>query len=312
VLGVIAVTVVDPVTYAVFPALIWAAFRFGPPGAALAVAITAALAIGITAADVGPFSKQAIDHRTIGTQLYIAVAALTTLILAAVVAERARSAAALTAAKLREGEHAVEERRRIARDLHDTVSQTLFSTVLHTRTAQQALIREGDGPSGRVGESLAAIADLTRSVQSEMRALISELHPDVPRDGLVDALARHASGIRTVDGLTIDVRGPERLILPELVEAQLYAIGREALANVERHAGASEASVLVEAHRGQIVLEVRDNGRGFDPAAEHPGHFGLDSMRTRARDIGGRIAITSAPEGGTLVRVSVAADTDQR
>ena len=74
-----------------FPALIWAAFRFGPPGAALAVAITAALAIGITAADVGPFSKQAIDHRTIGTQLYIAVAALTTLILAAVVAERTRS-----------------------------------------------------------------------------------------------------------------------------------------------------------------------------------------------------------------------------
>ena len=79
VLGVIAVTVVEPVTYAVFPALIWAAFRFGPPGAALAVAITAALAIGITAADVGPFSKQPIDHRTIGTQLYIAVAALTTL-----------------------------------------------------------------------------------------------------------------------------------------------------------------------------------------------------------------------------------------
>ena len=75
----------------VFPALIWAAFRFGPPGATLSIAIAAGVAIGITANDVGPFFKQPIDHRTLSTQLYIAVAALTTLFLSAVVSERERS-----------------------------------------------------------------------------------------------------------------------------------------------------------------------------------------------------------------------------
>ena len=90
-LGVIAVSTNEPVTYLVFPALIWAAFRFGPPGAALAIAITAGVAIGVTASEVGPFFKQPIDHRTLSTQLYIAVAALTTLFLSAVVSERRRS-----------------------------------------------------------------------------------------------------------------------------------------------------------------------------------------------------------------------------
>jgi signal transduction histidine kinase len=312
-LTVAAFSTHEPIRYAVFPALIWAAFRLGPPGATLSVAITAGLAVGVTANDVGLFFQQPIDHQTLSTQLYIWVAALTTLFLSGVMSDRERSARELAEARRREGARAMEERRRIARDLHDAVSQALFSTVLHTRTAQKALVQEGHGTTGRVGHSLDAIADLTKSVQSEMRALISELHPGALHDGLVDALARHASGIRTLDGLTIDVRGPElRLVLPEFVEAQLFAIGREALANVERHADASKASVVVEARRGQIVIEVRDNGRGFDPAAEHPGHFGLDSMRSRADEIGGRIAITSAPESGTTVRVCVPTEADRR
>jgi len=312
-LTIVAFSTQEPIRYAVFPALIWAALRLGPPGATLSVAVTAGLAIGVRANDVGLFSQGPIDHHTLSTQLYIWVAALTTLFLSAVVGDRERSSRELAEARRREGARALEERRRIARDLHDAVSQALFSTVLHTRTAQRALAGEGADPSGQVGRSLATIADLTRSVQREMRTLISDLHPDAPHDGLVEALARHASGIRTFDGLTIDVRGPEpRLILPEFVETQLFAIGREALANVEKHAGASEASVVVESHHDQVVVEVRDNGRGFDPAVEHPGHFGLDSMRSRAVEIGGRIAITSGPEAGTLVRVCVPTDTDHR
>jgi signal transduction histidine kinase len=310
-LSIVAVSTEEPITYMVFPALIWAAFRLGPPGATLSIAITAGVAIGVTAHDVGPFFKQPIDHRTLSTQLYIGVAALTTLFLSVVVSERERSSRELAEARRTEGARAVEERRRVARDLHDSVSQALFSTVLHTRTAQKALEQEGASPSGRVGRSLGAIADLTKSVQSEMRALIFELRRDPVHDGLVAALARHASGVRTSDGLTIDVRGPgPRLALPQLVETQLFAIGREALANVQKHARASAAHVRVEAQHGQVVVEVRDNGRGFDPAAGHPGHFGLDSMRSRAAEIGGRITITSAPGSGTLVRVRVPAETD--
>ena len=310
-LSVVVFSTEEPIRYAVFPALIWAAFRFGPPGATLAIAITAGVAIGETANDVGPFAEQPIDHRTLSTQLYIWVAALTTLFLSAVVSERERSSRELAEARRTEGERAVEERRRIARDLHDSVSQALFSAVLHTRTAQKALVQEGGSPSGRVGRSLGTIADLIKSVQGEIRSLIFELRRDAVDDGLVAALARHASGVRTSDGLTIEVQGPEaRLALSELAETQLLVIGREALANVQKHAGASAVHVRVEARQGQVVLEVRDNGRGFNPAAGHPGHFGLDSMRSRAAEIGGRITVTSAPGSGTLVRVCVPAETD--
>jgi signal transduction histidine kinase len=311
-LSVVAFSTEDPIRYVVFPALVWAAFRFGAPGATLSIAITAGVAIGVTANDVGPFSKQPIDHRTLITQLYIWVAALTTLFLSGLVSERERASRELAEARRAEGARAVEERRRIARDLHDSVSQALFSTVLHTRTAQKALVQEGGDPSGRVGRSLDAIADLTRSVQSEMRSLIYELHRDPVHDGLVAALARHASGLRTSDGLTIEVQGSgPRLALSELVETQLFAIGREALANVQKHAAASAAHVRVQAQQGEVVLEIRDNGRGFDTAAGHPGHFGLDSMRSRAAEIGGWLTITSTPGSGTLVRVCVPAETDR-
>jgi signal transduction histidine kinase len=312
-LSILAFSTAEPIRYVVFPALIWAAFRFGAPGATLSIAITAGVAIGLTAHDLGPFDKQPINHRTLSTQLYIWVAALTTLFLAGVASERERAATDLAEARRREGDRAVEERRRIARDLHDSVSQALFSTVLHTRVAQKALAREGDSPSGRVARSLAAIGDLTKSVQGEIRALILELHRDPVHDGLVAALARHASALRTSDGMTIDVEGPGRqLALSELAESQLFAIGQEALANVQKHAGASAATVRVEAQRGLVFLEIRDNGRGFNPTAEPPGHFGLDSMRSRAAEIGGRVTITSAPGSGTLVRVCAPAEADGR
>jgi signal transduction histidine kinase len=306
-LSVVAFSTVEPIRYTVFPTLIWAAFRFGPPGATLSVAITAAVAIGVTAHDLGAFSKQTIDHETLNTQLYIWVAALTTLFLSAVVCERERSARELAEARRTEGARALEERRRIARDLHDSVSQALFSVVLHTRTAQKALVQEGASRSGRVGRSLGTISALTKGVQREIRSLIFELRREPVDAGLVAALARHVAAA----GLTIDVHGPgPRLALSEFVETQLFAIGREALANVQKHAAATATHVRVEAQLGQVVLEVRDNGRGFNPAVGHPGHFGLDSMRTRAAEIGGQITFESAPGAGTLVRVCVPAETD--
>jgi signal transduction histidine kinase len=311
-LSIVAFSTHEPIRYVVFPALIWAAFRFGPAGATLSVAISAAVAIGLTANDVGPFFMQPIDERTLNTQLYIWVAALTTLFLSAVVSERERSSRELAEARRTEGSRAAEERRRIARDLHDSVSQALFSSLLHTRMAQKALVQEGVDSSGRVGRSLGAIADLTRRVQKEMRSLIFELHRDPVHDGLVAALARHASGLRASNGLTIDVQGPRpRLALSELAETQLFAIGREALANVQKHAEATAAHVQVRAQQGQVVLEIRDDGRGFNPAAAHPGHFGLDSMRSRAAEIGGSLTITSTPGSGTLVRGCVPAETDR-
>jgi signal transduction histidine kinase len=305
-LGVFAVSTDEPVTYMVFPALVWAAFRFGPPGAALAIAIAAGVAIGVTANDLGPFFKQPINHKTLSTQVYIFVAALTTLFLSAVVSERERSARELAEAKRREGEQALEERHRIARDLHDSVSQALFSTGLQTRTAQKALAREGPsaGMSGPLGRALSAIGELTRTAQNEMRTLIFELGRDPVEDGLVAALGRLASRLSARDGLNVDMEFPDdRLYLSPRSETQLFFIGREALANVVKHADASTALVRVEGRAGRVLLEIRDDGRGFDPGTGHPGHFGLESMRTRAAEIGARLTITSTHGHGTVVLV---------
>ena len=303
-LAFVSVSGTGPVTYMVFPALIWAAFRYGPPGATVAIAITALVTIGATAHQSGAFFRQPIDHRTLSTQIYIVIGALTTLFLSALVAERERSGEALAEAQRREGERAIEERRRIARDLHDSVSQALFSTALHTRTAEKALGNDRGESSGQVRESLGAITQLTRAAQAEMRAFIFELRRDALELGLVAALAEQAS---TLSGpLTINVEGPDAPLAVDLrTEEELFAIGREALSNVAKHASASSATVRVEAHSERISLEVSDDGRGFDDTAAWPGHYGLESMRTRAADIGGDLTVGSTLGVGTVVRVEV-------
>jgi len=304
--GVLAISTDEPVTYLVFPALIWAAFRFGPAGATVAITIAAGVAIGVTANDVGPFSSQPIDHRALSTQLYIGVAALTTLLLSAVVSERERSSRQLAEAKLHEEESAAEERHRIARDLHDSVSQALFSTVLHTRSAQKALGHGEGGESVAIGRDLDAIGELTRSAQGEMRALISELGRDPVTDGLLAALKVHAAEVAARDDLTIQVHGPEDLLpLSHAAEAQLFGIAREALSNVIKHAAARSAWVSVESPREHVMLEIRDDGRGFNPAVDHPGHYGLDSMRSRAAEVGAVLKIASEPGQGSVVHVEV-------
>jgi len=303
-LAFVSVSGTGPVTYMVFPALIWAAFRYGPPGATVAIAITALVTIGATAHQSGAFFRQPIDHRTLSTQIYIVIGALTTLFLSALVAERERSGEALAEAQRREGERAIEERHRIARDLHDSVSQALFSTALHTRTAEKALGNDRGESSGQVRESLGAITQLTRAAQAEMRAFIFELRRDALELGLVAALAEQAS---TLSGpLTINVEGPDAPLAVDLrTEEELFAIGREALSNVAKHASASSATVRVEAHSERISLEVSDDGRGFDDTAAWPGHYGLESMRTRAADIGGDLTVGSTLGVGTVVRVEV-------
>ena len=143
-----------------------------------------------------------------------------------------------------------------------------------------------------------------------MRALIFELGPGAVEDGLVAALAQHASrvGARTGWSSTSAVRRAASRSRPR-TETQLFGIGREALANVVKHAQAGTAWIRVEARPARVVLEIRDDGCGFDPAARHPGHFGLESMRSRAAEIGGVLTITSAPEPGTVVRVEVPAES---
>jgi integral membrane sensor domain MASE1 len=156
-LSVIALSADQPLTYMVFPAFIWAALRLGPQGATLAVAVAAVIAVLATSHEAGPFVEHSPTDSALNLQLYITFAALTTCCLAAIVSERRRAALELAESQRREGERAALERQRIARDLHDSVSQSLFSTTLHVRAAQRALELEELDSTGPVGEELSEI-----------------------------------------------------------------------------------------------------------------------------------------------------------
>jgi signal transduction histidine kinase len=306
-LSVIALSADQPLTYIVFPAFIWAALRLGPQGATLAVAVAAVIAVWATSHAMGPFVEQAPTDSALNLQLYIVFAALTTFCLAAIVSERRRAALELAESQRREGERGALERQRIARDLHDSVSQSLFSTTLHVRTAQHALELEKLDSTGPVGKELNEIGQLTRGALAEMRALIFELRPGaLAEEGLVAALTKQASALSAREGLVIEVDGPDApLPIGPEVEEQLYRVGQEALANVVKHARASTATVLIAATDRTVSIEVSDDGRGFDPAAVAPEHFGLRSMRGRVADLRGRLEVMSAPGRGTILRVVV-------
>jgi signal transduction histidine kinase len=308
-LSVIALTAQQPLTYIVFPAFIWAALRFGPQGATLAVAVGSVIAIVVTSHEQGAFVELSPTDSAVNLQLYIVFAALTTLCLAAIVSERRRAWLEVAESQRREGELAALERQRIARDLHDSVSQSLFSTTLHVRTAQRALECEQLNATGPVGEELSEIGQLTRAALAEMRALIFELRPGaLAEEGLVAALSKQAAALGAREGLLVQVDGPDALLpLAPEVEEQLYRLGQEALANVVKHARASSATVRIAAAHDTVTIEVSDNGRGFDSAAVGPEHFGLRSMQGRVADLGGRLEITSAPGRGTALRVEVPA-----
>lgn len=203
---------------------------------------------------------------------------------------------------------ALEERARLARELHDSVTQALFSMTLHTRAAQLSAVREGNGPDGQLSRSLAQLHDLTQGALAEMRALIFELRPGALRDeGLAEALLKHTAAVSAREGVQIDVQAPDdRLGLDAEVEEQLYRLAQEALHNVVKHAAATHVAINLsfDAARG-IVLEIVDDGTGFEVDGISPGHMGLHTMSDRMQQVNGTVQIESRPGEGTTVRACV-------
>jgi PAS domain S-box-containing protein len=199
------------------------------------------------------------------------------------------------------------ERARLARELHDSVSQGLFSMTMHARAAQLAMTQTSLDAGGALGRSIAELSDLTRGALAEMRALIFELRPAaLAEEGLVAALRKQAVALTARERLTITVDGPKaRLDLASAVEEHLYRIASEALHNVINHADAASARVRVTDEAGQLRVEVRDDGTGFDQQSHHPGHLGLSTMAERSEAIGARLSVASEPGHGTIVAVSV-------
>ncbi|HYI15074.1 MAG TPA: PAS domain S-box protein [Thermomicrobiales bacterium] len=202
---------------------------------------------------------------------------------------------------------AVEERQRLARELHDSVTQSLFSLTLFARAAEIGLVQAGIDPAGPVGSSIGQLRTLTHGALAEMRALIFELRPDaLAEEGLVAALQRQAAALTAREGLLITVDGPTaRLPLAPEVEEHLYRLTLEALHNTLKHASAVHAWVTISSDDEQVLVEIGDDGCGFDPTVRRPGHFGLTTMADRAMRIGGQLVVESALGQGTRTRVTV-------
>ncbi len=198
----------------------------------------------------------------------------------------------------------VEERNRLARDLHDSVSQTLFSMSL---TAEAALLAVDTEPETAKRE-LANLRDLSRATLQEMRALIFELRPaDLEAEGLVPTLEKHVEVLRRTAPLDVEVRADGYEPQPAKVELTIFRIGQEALNNAMRHSGAARIEIEITQRHGSLVIVVADDGAGFD--AEHPQvrgrRLGLTSMEERAKELGGRLSVESAPGRGTRVILEV-------
>ncbi|MCC6190326.1 MAG: GAF domain-containing protein [Anaerolineales bacterium] len=194
------------------------------------------------------------------------------------------------------------ERDRLARDLHDAVTQTLFSASLTAEALPKLWERDPD--VGR--QRLEALRELTRGALAEMRTLLLELRPAaLTESSLADLLRQLAQAIVGRAGVPIEVQvegGAERAFAPE-AQVALYRIAQEALNNVAKHANATRATVSLSVAAGVARLAVRDDGRGFEPLANLRDHLGLRIMRERAESIGATLAVESRPGTGTSVRV---------
>ena len=198
------------------------------------------------------------------------------------------------------------ERTRLAREVHDGPAQALSNAVFQVEVVERMLARE---PVLAAAE-LRLLRDLLRRELGDVRAFISQLRPPILADlGLEGAIRDAAEEIRSILGIPVTVEvDPEIHRLGEAVETVVLRIVQEALHNVRRHAEARRASIRVAHEDGEWVVEVRDDGRGFDVgavAARGRRNFGLQFMRERAELIGARFEVRSRPDGGTVVRIAI-------
>lgn len=193
------------------------------------------------------------------------------------------------------------ERNRLARDLHDSVTQTVFSMTLTTQSALLLLERE----PARVGAQLDRLSQLARDTLSEMQLLISELKPEeADRKGLVADLRRYLASCHFPEDLSIDLEVEGKLSLEQVEEQNLFRIVQEALNNIVKHAQAHKAWVRLHLTE-PMWIEIEDQGRGFEVghAQGNGRRLGLHSMRERASEIGWDLQIKTSPGVGTCVRV---------
>jgi PAS domain S-box-containing protein len=200
---------------------------------------------------------------------------------------------------------ALEERTRLARELHDSVTQSLYSITLHT---DATLLGLEAGDVDFVEEQLHRLNQRARDAMTEMRLLIYQMRPSILEEaGLVAALNARLQSVEARSGMRTDLQVVGERRLPQEVESELFWIALEGLNNVIKHAQASQVSVQLAYGDGATTMVVQDDGVGFDPApaARRRGGYGLATMEERVARVGGSLQIESAPKEGTTLRVEV-------
>jgi len=198
----------------------------------------------------------------------------------------------------------LEERNRLSRELHDSVTQSLYSLVLFTEGWRRMLKSEG---TDKIEEYLNRIGEIAQQSLKEMRLLILELRPPIlEQEGLVGALKKRLDAVEKRVGIAARVVMEDFIELPPQVEEELYWIAQEALNNALKHARATKETVRIYIQDETTVLEIADNGKGFDPkTVDQMGGMGMVNMRDRVKRIDGLLAIRSSPGKGTVIKVSV-------
>ena len=197
---------------------------------------------------------------------------------------------------------ALGERNRLARELHDSVSQALFGIVLGARTLKQHL-----GVSKReYTEAIEYLLKLSEVSLAEMRALVFELRPEsLEKFGLIEAFRKQATELCNRHSLKLQIDADEQdPALPLAVKEAIYRVGMEALQNAIKHAKAQTVSIRLKAGLSNVLIEVKDDGAGFELQMNYDGRLGLHTMREQATEYGGTVNVQSAAGRGTIIQAS--------
>jgi signal transduction histidine kinase len=297
-LSAIALSADQPLTYLVFPALIWAALRFGPQGATLATAVAVVSAVWATSNELGPFVEHSATDSALALQLYVTLAALTTLCLAAIVSERRRAALELVQSRARIAAAGAEERRRLEHELHDSVQNRLVGLQIRLSLAQDQTAQTAPDVAARLGE----LVEDAEAVGEELRRIAHGISPQLlATRGVADALR----GECVHSGIAVEIAAEDiRLSTPD-VETAVYLCCLEAIQNAAKHAGAdASVAIRLRCEGDELRFSVQDAGRGFDPRVTARG-AGLTGLTDRVETVGGRVEIVSSLGRGTTVAGAV-------
>ena len=284
--------------YVLFPLLIWVASRLRARGATLAVALTVALVVEETAHRKGPFVVHSITREVLSTQLFIATAAFSTLVFAAMVSERQLFADRLAASRGRVLASAEAERKRLERNLHDGAQQRLTSVAAMLQDLEDTSQAWPRWPS--MSTALRSACEQVRLAIDELRDLAHGLHPTVLSDfGLQHAIENMAERSRIPVRLRVSLPAWR---LGEMAESTAYYVIAEALANAQRHSRATSIEIGAAVSGGSLRVHVSDDGGGSARAT--PGS-GLEGLRDRVETVGGTFAMDSVPGRGTVVSAAL-------